>query len=56
MFVKNLVDVALSTLSINITVNETQVYSGNVKSVPAYLLNERVKELGIFGTNFTVKI
>ena len=56
MFVKNIVDVALDTLSISITVDNTQVYSGNVKAVPAYLLNERVKELGIFGTNFTVKI
>lgn len=56
MFVKNLVDVALSTLSISITFNDSQVYSGNVKSVPEYLLNERVKELGIFGSNFIVKI
>lgn len=56
MFVKNIVDVAVSTLSISITADDSQVYSGNVKSVPAYLLNERVKELGIFGTNFMVKI
>lgn len=56
MFVKNLVDVSVSTLSISISTDDEQLYSGNVKSVPVYLLNERVKELNIFAGVFMVKI
>lgn len=56
MFVKNLVDVSVRTLSISISNDDIQVYSGNIKSVPSYLLNERVKELSIFGANIVIKI
>lgn len=56
MFVKNLVDVSVSTLSISISTDDGQLYSGNIKSTPFYLLNERVKELSIFGSNIVIKI
>ena len=56
MFIKNIVDVAISTLSISISTDDEQVYSGNIKSVPTYLLNERVKELDIFAGIFMAKI
>lgn len=56
MFVKNLADVSVSTLSISISTDDEQVYSGNVKSVPSYLLNEVVKELNIFSGILMAKI
>lgn len=56
MFINNLVTVCVPTMAISITHESTQLFSGTIENVPFYLLNEKVLEIGIFGTTLTVKI
>ena len=56
MFVKNLVNVCVSTMNVGISHESTTLYSGTAENVPFYLLNEKVIEIGIFGTTLLVKI
>ena len=56
MFVKNLVGVCVPTMTVSISHESTNLYTGTVDNTPFYLLNEKVLEIGIFGGNLTVKI
>ena len=56
MFVKNLVTVGVSTMTVSISHEATNLYTGVIADTPFYLLNEKVLEIGILGGNLTVKI
>ena len=56
MFVKNLVTVGVPTMTVSISHESTNLYTGVIADTPFYLLNEKVLEIGIFGGNLTVKI
>lgn len=56
MFVKNLVTVGVPTTPVNISHDSSQLYAGTIGGIPFYLLNEKVLEIGIFGSTLTVKI
>ena len=60
MFVKNVVDACYDNVVGGITVHKgqqvTQPYTGNIKDVPFYYLNERVKSLEVFLGNLFIHI
>ena len=56
MFVKNVVDIAVNTINANITHNSSSLYTGNIKSVPFYFLNQKVESISISGTNLVIEI
>lgn len=56
MFVKQIVEAAVDTLGCSIEHDSAQLYTGNVKSTPFYLLNEKVLTIAIFGTNLAITI
>lgn len=56
MFVKNIVDVAVDTLNANVTHNGSSLYTGNIKSVPFYFLNQKVASINISSGNIVIVI
>lgn len=56
MFVKNLVAIGVPAMTVNISHESVNLYTGTIDNTPFYLLNEKVLEIGIFGGNLTVKI
>lgn len=56
MFVKNVVDVATDTLSGSVMHNGSSLFSGTIKLVPFYLLNQKVESISILGNNLIIEI
>ena len=56
MFVKQIVQAAVDALGCSIEHDSEQLYSGNIKSAPFYLLDEKVLTIAIFGTNLVITI
>lgn len=56
MFVKNIADAAVDALTVNVTHNGNSLYIGNIKSVPFYLLNQKVESISISSTTLVIEI
>lgn len=56
MFVKNIVDTAVDTITANVKHDGTTLYTGNIKSVPFYYLNQKVESISISSSNLVIEI
>lgn len=56
MFVKNVVDVAVKSVTVSIMHNGSSLFSGSINLVPFYFLNQKVESINIVANNLVIEI